>query len=473
MHTRTKIVCTMGPATSGLDKILELIDAGMNVARLNFSHGTHAQHLKTIQDLKKAREIRHVPLAIMLDTKGPEIRLGNLKEGGVAVETGRQIFLSKDNFEGDEKRLPVHPEIVIDALEVGMTVLFDDGYIIGKVIAVKPEGVLVEFQNTGVLKTHKGLNIPEARIDLPAMTEQDRADIAFGVQHDVDLISASFIRSEEHVLEIKRLLAELGKPHILVLAKIENRLGLENFDSILGAADGIMVARGDLGVELPLKVVPSLQKMMIRKCNAHCKPVITATQMLESMTKNPRPTRAEVSDVANAIYDSTSAVMLSGETAIGLYPVETVVMMRSIIEEAEKDFDYETFFMLEEKRTTTDISLSVALSTVKTAREVGAKAIFGFTNSGFTARLISSHRPEIPIFALTSESKVYHQLALHWGVIPVDLTPCPNVREAFLACSRFAMSRSWVQSGDLVIVTAGTPFGVSGTTNMMIVERIT
>jgi pyruvate kinase len=472
MHTRTKIVCTMGPAVAGIDKILELIDAGMNVARLNFSHGTHKEHLKTIQELKEAREIRGVPLAIMLDTKGPEIRLGTLKKEGVSVETGDQILLVKEAIEGDEKRLPIHPAIAIDALEVGMRVLFDDGYIMGKVIAVKPEGVLVELQNSGVLKTHKGVNIPEAYIDLPAMTEQDKADIAFGCRHEIDLIAASFIRSADHVMEIKHLLNELGQPHILVLAKIENRLGLENFDRIVQVADGILVARGDLGVELPLKQVPVWQKMMIRKCNAMCKPVITATQMLESMTKNPRPTRAEVSDVANAIYDSTSGVMLSGETAVGLYPVETVAMMRGIIEEAEKDFDYRAFFMHEEKDASHDVSMSVSLSSVKTAYGIGAKAIFAFTNSGFTARLISCHRPEIPIFALTPEKSTYHQLAIHWGVIPVNPVACKNVREAFMACSRFALSRSWVQCGDLVIVTAGAPFGVSGTTNMMIVESI-
>lgn len=462
----------MGPATAGVDKILELLDAGMNVARLNFSHGTHEQHLKTIQDLKTAREMRRVPLAIMLDTKGPEIRLGKLQKDGVEVATGSKILLVKDGVEGDEKYLPVHPEVVIDSLEVGMTVLFDDGYIMAKVVAIEPKGAVVEFQNPGVLKTHKGINVPQAFIDLPAMTKQDRADIAFGAQHDIDLISASFIRSADHVLEIKRLLAELGKPHILVLAKIENRMGLENFDSILEVADGIMVARGDLGVELPLKQVPVWQKMMIRKCNAACKPVVTATQMLESMTKNPRPTRAEVSDVANAIYDSTSAVMLSGETAVGLYPVETVTMMRSIIEEAEKDFNYLSFLLFEEKNKSRDVSLSVSLSTVKTAYNVGAKAIIAFTNSGFTARLISCHRPEMPIFALTPQMKTYHQLSLHWGVIPVDPVVCENVREAFLACSQFAVARKLLQCGDLVIVTAGAPFGVSGTTNMMIVESI-
>ncbi len=461
----------MGPAVAGIDKILELIDAGMNVARLNFSHGTHEQHLKTIEDVKTARKIRGVPLAIMLDTKGPEIRLGRVKEEGVAVKAGDRILLVKEAIVGDAERLPVYPPIAIDALKEGMTVLFDDGYILGKVIAMKEEGALVQLQNSGVLKTHKGVNIPEAVVDLPSMTEQDKEDITFGCRHEIDLIAASFIRSAEHVEEIKHFLKGLGASHVPVLAKIENRLGLGNFDQIMEIADGILVARGDLGVELPISQVPVLQKMMIRKCNAICKPVITATQMLESMTQNPRPTRAEVSDVANAIYDSSSAVMLSGETAVGLYPIQAVTMMRTIIEETERDFDYEAF-MHEEKYAMHNVSMSVALSSAKTAADVRAKAIFVITNSGFTARLVSCHRPEIPIFALTSTVATYHQLALHWGVIPVGPHSCNNVDEAFAICSEFALASSAVEHGDLVIVVAGAPFGVSGTTNMMIVERI-
>lgn len=472
MVTRTKIICTIGPAVASLEKMVQLIEAGMNVARINFSHGTHEEHLITIQNLKKAREMCKVPLAIMLDTKGPEIRVGEIKNGSMTLESKQTLLLVKEPIVSGEKRLHITPSIALDSLEPGMNVLFDDGYIISQVLNITSEGVQIEIQNGGVLKSHKGVNIPGVNIDLPAMTQQDVEDIKFGCQQDVDLIAASFIRSADHVIEIKQLLVEQGKSDIQVIAKIENSRGVHNFDSIVQVADGIMVARGDLGVELPLKQVPSLQKMMIRKCYQFYKPVVTATQMLESMIKNPRPTRAEVSDVANAIYDSTSAVMLSGETAIGQYPIETVQMMKSIVEEAEKDFNYREFFSHESRNDYNDVSSSVALATVKTAYSANAKSIFAFTNSGFTARLISRFRPEMPLIALTPNLKTYHQLAFNWGIIPVDPVHSKNVQEAFRTVSFFALKKGLVRYGDLVVVTAGSPFGVSGTTNMMIVESI-
>lgn len=472
MVTRTKIICTIGPAVASLEKMVQLIEAGMHVARLNFSHGTHNEHLSRIQDLKKAREICKVPLPIMMDTKGPEIRVGEIKSGSMPLDARQHILLVKDEILGDERALHITPAMAIDSLEAGMAVLFDDGYIISRVLKRTSKGVMIEIQNGGVLKSHKGVNIPGVNIDLPAMTSQDREDIIFGCGQDIDLIAASFIRSADHVIEIKRLLVEQGKSDIQVIAKIENSRGVHNFDSIVQVADGIMVARGDLGVELPLKQVPSLQKMMIRKCYQACKPVVTATQMLESMIKNPRPTRAEVSDVANAIYDSTSAVMLSGETAIGQYPIETVEMMKSIVEESEKDFNYREFFFHESRNDYNDVSSSVALASVKTAYSANAKSIFAFTNSGFTARLISRFRPEMPLFALTSNQKTYHQLGFNWGIIPVDPIHSRNVHEAFGTVSRFALKMGLVRYGDLVVVTAGSPFGVSGTTNMMIVESI-
>jgi pyruvate kinase len=472
MRTRTKIICTIGPAVSSYEKILELIDAGMNVARLNFSHGTHEEHAQVIERLKKARIQKKVPLAIMLDTKGPEIRIGRVKGDSVPLPLKQKILLVKEDVEGDSNRLHVTPALALDALQVGMSVLFDDGYITTHVIEKRKEGVVVEVLNPGPIKSHKGVNIPGVNIDLPAMTEQDVQDIAFGCTHDVDLIAASFIRSADHLLEIKRLLVEHGKPNTLVIAKIENGLGVHNFDSIIQVADGIMVARGDLGVELPLTQVPSLQKMMIRKCYQASKPVITATQMLESMIKNPRPTRAEVSDVANAIYDSTSAVMLSGETAVGAYPIEAVKMMKSIVEEAEKDFNYREFFNHDAHAGFNDVSHSVALATVKTAYSAQASAIFVFTNSGHTARLVSRFRPEMPIIVLTPHHKIYNQLALNWGVIPADPLPSHHVQEAFSIASCFALKQAILQYGDLVVISAGAPFGVSGTTNMMLVESI-
>jgi pyruvate kinase len=462
----------MGPSVEGLEKILQLIDAGMNVARLNFSHGTHEAHAQVIANLKKAREMRKVPLAIMLDTKGPEIRVGKIKSGQISLQAKQTLLLTKEKIEGDEAKIQITPAHALDAVSQGQKILFADGYIITTVKEITPKGVVVEVQNAGILKTQNGVNIPDVDIDLPAMTQQDIQDITFGCSQDVDLIAASFIRSAAHVLEIKELLLSQGKPEILVMAKIENRLGVKNFDSIIQAADGIMVARGDLGVELPIQEVPKLQKMMIRKCYQSSKPVVTATQMLESMIKNPRPTRAEVSDVANAIYDSTSAVMLSGETAIGAYPIETVEMMRNIIAEAERDFDYREFFFHESRTDYNDVSFSVSLAAVKTAYSSHAKAIFAFTNSGFTARLISRFRPMMPIVALTHSQKVYHQLSLNWGVIPADPVPAKNVQEAFSLASLFALKKGLAQYGDLVVITSGAPFGITGSTNSMLVESI-
>lgn len=460
----------MGPAVGSYEKILELIDAGMNVARLNFSHGTHETHKKTIDNLKRARDERQVPLAIMLDTKGPEIRVGVLAKE-IAVKRGEKWLLIPAGIAADN-HIPIFPAVALQPLKKGDFVLFDDGYIGSEVVENTPQGVFVQFLNDGVIKSQKGVNMPHVEVPLPAMTEQDVKDIRFGCEQDIDIIAASFIRSAEHVQAIKALLREQKKSEILVIAKIENGLGVHNFDSILQVADGIMVARGDLGVELPIQEVPVLQKMMIRKGIQASKPVVTATQMLESMINNPRPTRAEASDVANAIYDSTSAVMLSGETAVGKYPIETVKLMRKIVESAEADFQYRDFFHRDSRIDSHDISSSISLASVRTAYSLGAKAIFAFTSSGFTARLISRYRPEMPIIALTENPKTYHQLAFNWGVIPVEPTPSRNAREALAITGAFARKHNIVQFGDLVVVTNGTPFGIKGTTNNLFVESI-
>lgn len=459
----------MGPSVNSYEKIIALIEAGMNVARLNFSHGTIDEHLEIIKLLKKARLDKKVPLAIMIDTKGPEIRLGRLKSGILDVLPGQRVHLLRK--EGEEG-IVMTPEIVFDVLEVGMKILFDDGYIGGVIVEKSSFGVWVEIENAGTLKDYKGVNIPNVGVPLPAMTLEDIKAISFGCKEGVDIIAASFIRSAEHVLEIKQLLKEQGRPDIFVIAKIENIQGVNNFDSILSVADGIMVARGDLGVELPLYKVPSLQKMMIQKCYYFAKPVITATQMLESMIYNPRPTRAEVSDVANAIYDSTSAVMLSGETAIGLYPVETVKMMKSIILEAESKFPYQEFFHKDSKREFHNISFSVAEAAVKTAYSANAKAIFAFTHSGLTARVIAKFRPQIPILALSATEESYHRMSVFWGVTPVPPYGAKNIEEALRYTSSYAQEIGVISSGDTILMTAGSPFGVSGTTNMMIVEKV-
>ena len=374
--------------------------------------------------------------------------------------------------QAEDEGIQMMPEVVFDYLESGVTILFDDGYISSKVVEKTDKGVIVEIRNVGVLKNQKGVNIPDVQVPLPAMTEEDKAGIILGCKEEVDLIAASFIRTPEHVQEIKDLVKEQGKPDITVIAKIESLQGVKNFDEILGVADGIMVARGDLGVELPLYEVPSLQKMMISKCYKAAKPVITATQMLESMIQNPRPTRAEVSDVANAIYDSTSAVMLSGETAVGLYPIETVETMKGIIIEAEAKFNHKEFFYSDSRSEYRDVSSAVGLAAVKTAYSLGAKAIFTFTNSGQTARLLSRFRPEIPVFALASGEEAYHRMALLWGVFPVDPYHAKNIEEAFEWVSKFVCKNEGFQKGDPVLITAGAPFGISGTTNMMIATKV-
>lgn len=470
---KTKIICTIGPAVNTLEKMIELMEAGMNVARLNFSHGTQAEHLHSIELLKTARERLKQPLAIMLDTKGPEIRLGKFKEGQAILKAGQSFYLtSQEDLLGDDERVAVLPGNILDQLAPGMPVLFDNGYISAHVIEKDERGVTVKIENGGVISSSKGVNIPNVRLNLPIVTEKDISDIRFGCQQNIDLIAASFVRSTEHVLAIRKILADEKKHDIQIIAKIENTEGVQNFDGIVQAADGIMIARGDLGVEVPLSHVPRLQKMMIRKSYLAGKPVVTATQMLESMINNPRPTRAETSDVANAIYDSTSAVMLSGETAVGRYPIETVKVMRSIVEEAEADFNYWAFFEQHAPLVYHDVPSAVTLATVKTAYSSNAKAIFAFTRGGSTARLLSRLRPKMPIIAMTSSEKSFHQLGFNWGVIPFHCPNCQSLREGFEKISTYALEHQLVSYGDLVVVTAGTPFGVSGTTNMMLVESI-
>ncbi len=472
MQTRTKIICTIGPAVDTLEKMIELIEAGMNVARLNFSHGNHEEHLQRINNLKEARKRTKRPLAIMLDTKGPEIRIGEIGVEELLIKQKHRWQLVAEEVEGDEKRVTVRPGNILKDLEIGTRILFDDGYVAAHVIEKNAQGVIVEIENGGILSSNKGINIPNVDLDLPAMTERDIDDIRFGCKQGVEMVAASFVRSADHLVLIKKLLAEEKSSSVKVIAKIENHQGINNFDSIVQVADGIMIARGDLGVEVPLSQVPRLQKMMIRKSYLGGKPSVTATQMLESMIQHPRPTRAEASDVANAIYDSTSAVMLSGETAMGRYPIDTVRVMRSIIEEAEADFDYHTFFQLHAPLVYHDVPSAVTLATVKTAYSSNAKAIFAFTTTGSTARLISRLRPPMPIIAMTHDERSYNQMAFNWGVIPFLADKCHTIDEAFAQLSTFCLERKIVNYGDLVVVTAGSPFGFSGTTNMMIVESI-
>lgn len=472
MKIRTKIICTIGPALNSYEKIVELIKAGMNVARINFSHGDYASHEEVIGVLKKAREDMGVPLAIMLDTKGPEVRLGKMQNGGIPVRCGQRLLLTGEEVLGNDEKITLKPSYVLENIEVGAAVLFDDGYISSVVQEKVADGVIVKIDNDGILKNGKSVNIPYAKLELPSLTDKDIADITFGAKHNLEYVAASFIRSAEDVLAIKNLLASFHQSDTLVIAKIENNQGVENFDTIVQVADGIMIARGDLGVEVPLAEVPKLQKMMIRKCYLAGKPAITATQMLESMISNPRPTRAEASDVANAIYDSTSAVMLSGETAVGAYPIKTVEMMKNIILVAEEDFDYRNFFNIHAPLAYNDVPSSVTLAAVKTAYSSNAKAVFVFTSQGSTSRLISRLRPQMPILAMTERTKTYHQMALNWGVTPVLTDQSKNIVDSFRILGAYALKQQILNYGDLIVLTAGSTFGFSGTTNMMMVESI-
>ncbi|GAB4234183.1 MAG: pyruvate kinase [Chlamydiales bacterium] len=472
MHTRTKIICTIGPSVDTVDKVIELMQAGMNAARLNFSHGTHEEHAARIQRLKEARESLGLPLAIMLDTKGPEMRTGRISEREIHLSPGHRWLLTTEEVEGDLSRITIKPHTVIEKLKIGTRVLFDDGYISSHVVDIIPEGVIVEIENGGTIKSGRGINVPDTDLGLPALTDKDIEDIRFGCSQDIDLIAASFIRSPEHVIAIKDLLASEGKSEVLVISKIESAEGVRNFDQILQVSDGIMIARGDLGVELPLSQVPRLQKMMIQKCCESGKPAVTATQMLESMIRNVRPTRAETSDVANAIYDSTALVMLSGETAVGEYPVETVKVMRSIIEETENAFDYQGFLHQYASKAYHEVPVAVTFATVKTAYSTDAKAIFVFTSSGATARLLARFRPQIPIIAMTHDIKCYHQLAFVWGVIPLYYNQAKTIEEVCAKITEYALENKFIDNGDLVIIATGSPFGYAGTTNAMIVESI-
>jgi len=469
-YPKTKIIATIGPASASLEMIEKLLKAGMNGARLNFSHGTHEAHASIINHLKQVRNQHQAPLAIILDTKGPEIRLGDLEEKEVFLED--TLILTKEKIKGSAKKIHIFPDVVVDEVPVGARVLINDGYICGKVIEKNGHELHLKLENSGKIKAGRSVGFPEVHCSLPAMTAKDIEDIKFGCEHDVDIIAASFIRSAEHVLEFKSLLRKLGKSDILVYAKIENAEGVKNFDQILQVADGIMVARGDLGVELPLTKVPALQKMMIRKCLKAGKSVVTATQMLESMIQNPRPTRAEVSDVANAIYDSSSIIMLSGETAAGLYPIESVAMMKEIALETEHDFDYQKFFTKEFGEDLQERSFSVALAAVKTAFSARAKAIFSTTFSGASARLLARFRPSMPIFALTSQEKTYHQLSLAWGVLPIAPQQVGSPEQAMTLLSQYAMSEGCLDKGDVVVVTTSVPFAASHSANIMTIEAI-
>ena len=471
---RTKIVCTMGPKTENVELLKEMIKSGMNVARFNFSHGSHEEHAGRMALVEEARKAVNIPVATMLDTKGPEIRTGSVPgDKKVTLVEGQDFDLTIDqSVETTQKSASITYEGLVADAEIGCRILIDDGLIELEVKAIKGTDIICDILNGGELGEKKGVNVPYVKVNLPGITEQDKNDILFGIEQKFDFIAASFVRSAEVIREIRKLLNDNGGKDIGIIAKIENAEGVENIDSIIEASDGIMVARGDLGVEIPASQVPHIQKEIIRKCNEHYTPVITATQMLDSMIRNPRPTRAEVADVANAIYDGTDAIMLSGETAAGKYPVDALQMMAEIAEMTEPHLDYKVFIEHRSMDGREKISSAVALATVRTAKNLKANAIVTPTMSGNTARLISNFRPKVPIYAITPNSTIQHKLQLIWGVTPLKGYQRDTTDHIMSQAMNVVRSRHLIHKGDLVVFTAGDPAtnmtnGHGAVTNMM------
>ncbi|WP_400242764.1 pyruvate kinase [Niallia sp. JL1B1071] len=471
---KTKIVCTIGPASESVEKLTQLMEAGMNVARLNFSHGDFEEHGARIKNIREAAEITGNNIAILLDTKGPEIRTNNMKDGAIELVAGNDIIVSMTEVEGTTEKFSVTYEGLIDDVESGSKILLDDGLIGLEVTKVdKSAGEIhTKILNSGTLKNKKGVNVPGVAVKLPGMTEKDANDIRFGIEQGIDFIAASFVRRASDVLEIKQLLEDNNASHIHIIPKIENQEGVDNIDEILEVSDGLMVARGDLGVEIPAEEVPLVQKLLIKKCNTLGKPVITATQMLDSMQRNPRPTRAEASDVANAIFDGTDAIMLSGETAAGSYPVEAVQTMNNIASRAEEALNYKEILSKRSKDSEHSITDSIGQSVAHTALNLEVKAVITPTGSGHTARMISKYRPEAPIVAVTYDARIQRQLALVWGVYPRLSQKSESTDEMLDVAVQEGVNSSIVTHGDLVVITAGLPVGEAGTTNIMKIHVI-
>ena len=468
---RTKIICTLGPATDDPDVLRALIKGGMNAARFNFSHGTHAEQLERLNRFTGIRDELGAAVATVLDTKGPEIRVRSFA-APVDLAAGSEFVLTTDDVVGDEHRVSVTYRDLPGELEPGQQILIDDGLIGLTVREIRGADILCTVVNGGRLSSNKSINIPGVHIHLPALTEQDIDDIRFGVENDFDFIAASFIRTAEDVKAIREVLHSFGGENVRIISKIENQEGVDNLDEIIAVSDGIMVARGDLGVEIPAARVPIIQKRMIRSGIAAGKLVITATQMLDSMIRNPRATRAEVSDVSNAVFDGTSCVMLSGETAAGKYPIEAFTSMDSIVREAEESVHYWKRFEKNHVRTQGSVNDAITHSCCLTAMDLGATAIMTTTNSGHTARMIARFRPACPIAALTMREKVRRQLSLSWGVVPYLTGEVTSTDRIFSLCTEVARKEGLVKSGDVVVITAGVPLGKSVETNLMKAEVI-
>ncbi len=464
----TKIVCTLGPACRTQEKMEEMLRAGMNVARMNFSHGDHAMHLENLANFRRAREAVGVPAAVLLDTRGPEIRTLPM-EGEMPVGEGDTVTLVPEGAAGAEHAVAITYPRLAACVRPGNRVLIDDGKIALRVERI--EGVMVHtvVENGGTIRGYKGINLPGVAVDLPFLSEKDKADLRFAAENDIDYIAASFTRTAQDLRQMRAYLDVIGAEDIRIIAKIENRQGIANFDEILEEADGIMVARGDMGVEIDYERLPGIQKTLITRCRLAGKPTITATQMLDSMILNPRPTRAEVSDVANAVFDGTSAVMLSAETAAGKYPVESIEVMARIVSRAERDMPEG---LLDTVRDRSNISVALCDAACTTARDLGAVALLAVTRGGVTARDMSALRPRIPILALTPSEKTYQQLALSHGVVPLRTQMQNDADELFAHVVQIARQSGYVKSGDRVVITAGLPLGESGSTNVVKVETV-
>ncbi|MEG1834963.1 MAG: pyruvate kinase [Oscillospiraceae bacterium] len=470
---KTKIICTLGPATEDENVLRRLMLGGMNAARFNFSHCTHEDAEKKLAVVKRLREELDLPIATILDTKGPEIRVKNLAEE-IDLKCGNRITLTTREVEGNENIISVTYKNLPRDLKEGSRVLIDDGLIEMVVEKINDTDIICNIINGGIVKNKKGINVPGTKLSMPFISEADRADIIFGIEcGDFDFIAASFTRTADDILEIRQILEEYGCHTINIIAKIENMEGVKNIDEILRVVDGIMVARGDMGVEIPLEDVPVLQKKLIKKAYLAGRQVVTATQMLDSMMKNPRPTRAEATDVANAIYDGTSCIMLSGETAAGKYPVESLETMVRIAEKAEQNIDYiKRFNSRDNMDIAFDVTNAISHATCTTAHDLGAKAIITVTKSGTTARQLSKFRPLYPIIGCTITENVYRQLNLSWGVSPILIAEETDTNTLFDHAVEATEKTGIVKSGDLVVITAGMPLGVSGTTNMMKVHVV-
>ncbi len=469
---KTKIICTLGPATENDEVLKELMINGMSVARLNMSHGVHADHKARLEKIKKFRDELQIPVATLLDTRGPEIRTGNFPNKTAELKTGQIFTFTTKKVDGDENICSITYADLYKDVEIGSHILVDDGLIEMKVIEIVKKDIRCEVLNDGPIAGHKGINVPGVRLSLPFLSEQDKLDIAFGVKEDVDFVAASFTRSAHDILQLRAELEKNNSTDIRIVAKIENAEGVNNIDEIIRVSDGIMVARGDLGVEIPLEEIPIIQKKLISKAYSAGKQVITATQLLDSMMKNPRPTRAEATDVANAIYDGTSAIMLSGETAAGNFPVDAVKTMAIIAERTEEDIDYTAIFRKRDIPERQDVTSAISHATCTTAHDLRAVAIITVSKTGQTARMISKYRPAYPIISGTTNPKVQRQMAMSWGVIPILVDEKDNTDELFEHVVSMAQKNKLVNNGDLVVITAGIPLGVSGTTNMLKVQLV-